>query len=74
MFAQFHDLLFQKYEEYYAAEVDINNQLNTFSTNMSAAYGGPNTVQAQIGFPNQRGTLIFSVWIWRSFCLYLPTI
>nr|XP_034327562.1 inositol 1,4,5-trisphosphate receptor type 2 isoform X16 [Crassostrea gigas] len=40
------------YEDYYEMEVEINKQLNVFAGNMKVAYGGPNTVQAQIGFPS----------------------
>lgn len=40
------------YEEYYEMEVEINKQLNVFAGNMKVSYGGPNTVQAQIGFPS----------------------
>nr|XP_022345635.1 inositol 1,4,5-trisphosphate receptor type 3-like isoform X6 [Crassostrea virginica] len=38
------------YEEYYEMEGEINKQLNVFAGNMKVSYGGPNTVQAQIGF------------------------
>ncbi|OWF37431.1 Inositol 1,4,5-trisphosphate receptor type 3 [Mizuhopecten yessoensis] len=40
------------YDDYYEGENEINDQLNDFSMNMKKAYGGSNTVQAQIGFPS----------------------
>ncbi|XP_062567417.1 inositol 1,4,5-trisphosphate receptor type 3-like isoform X1 [Saccostrea cucullata] len=42
------------YEEYYEMEEEINKQLNVFACNMKVAYGGPNTVQAQTGFPSDQ--------------------
>lgn len=51
-------LHFKTYEDYYEMEVEINKQLNVFAGNMKVAYGGPNTVQAQIGFPSNLGRYI----------------
>ncbi|XP_078311676.1 inositol 1,4,5-trisphosphate-gated calcium channel ITPR2-like [Crassostrea virginica] len=38
------------YESYYEMEEEINRQLNVFSVNMRVAYGGPNTIEAQIDY------------------------
>ena len=43
------------YEDYYQYEEEINRQLNVFSVNMKTAYGGLNTVQAQIGYHSDAG-------------------
>ncbi|XP_065924757.1 inositol 1,4,5-trisphosphate receptor type 2 isoform X5 [Magallana gigas] len=40
----------KEYESYYEMEEEINRQLNVFSVNMRVAYGGPNTVEAQIDY------------------------
>lgn len=47
---------FQEYESYYEMEEEINRQLNVFSVNMRVAYGGPNTVEAQIDYNSNAGT------------------
>lgn len=46
----------QEYESYYEMEEEINRQLNVFSVNMRVAYGGPNTVEAQIDYNSNAGT------------------
>ncbi|XP_061178320.1 inositol 1,4,5-trisphosphate receptor type 2-like [Saccostrea echinata] len=40
----------KSYESYYEMEEEINRQLNVFSVNMRIAYGGPNTIEAQIDY------------------------
>lgn len=47
---------FQKYEDYYNTEEDINAKLNIFSVNMQMAYGGVNNVHTQIGYASDKGT------------------
>lgn len=47
------------YEDYYQYEEEINRQLNVFSVNMKTAYGGLNTVQAQIGYHSDAGKCHF---------------
>ena len=37
-------------------EEEINRQLNVFSVNMRVAYGGPNTIEAQIDYKSDAGT------------------
>ena len=49
---------FQKYEDYYNTEEDINAKLNIFSVNMQMAYGGVNNVHTQIGYASDKGTWI----------------
>ncbi|ESO83880.1 hypothetical protein LOTGIDRAFT_236387 [Lottia gigantea] len=44
----------KKYEEYYAAEEEINVNLNVFVVNMELSYGGVNTVENQIGYPSDQ--------------------
>ena len=48
-------LLLQKYEEYYSAEEELNNQLNVFAINYSIVYGGFNDVKTQLGFASENG-------------------
>ena len=43
-------MFWQKYEEYFANEEEINDKLNVFANNMHLAYGGMNDVHTQIGF------------------------
>ena len=65
-------------------EEEINRQLNVFSVNMRVAYGGPNTIEAQIDYKSDAGTSgeytwetcfknwRFSWWCIRSIFLYVP--
>ena len=43
------------YDEYYAQEQELNEQLNTFATNFSVVYGGANTTRSQIGYSSDKG-------------------
>ena len=43
-------------KEYYAAEIELNNKLKTFSVNCSLLNGGHNTVSAQLKTSSKRGT------------------
>ena len=47
--------MLQKYEEYYSAEEELNNQLNVFAINYSMVYGGYNDVKTQLGFSSDNG-------------------
>ena len=64
-------LSFQKYEDYYNTEEDINAKLNIFSVNMQMAYGGVNDVHTQIGFPSNKGTSICCVG--NMYSVKIPT-
>ncbi|KAK6195687.1 hypothetical protein SNE40_001061 [Patella caerulea] len=44
----------KNYDEYYAAEEEINVNLNIFVVNMELSYGGLNTVEYQIGYPSDK--------------------
>ncbi|KAK6195492.1 hypothetical protein SNE40_000911 [Patella caerulea] len=44
----------EAYNEYFAAEEEINVSLNVFVGNMKLSYGGLNTVQHQIKFPSNK--------------------
>jgi hypothetical protein len=46
-------LSFQKYEEYFHNEEELNVHLNVFAINYSAAYGGFNDVKTQIGYDKE---------------------
>ena len=48
-------MLWQNYEEVYQQEEELNNQLNVFAVNFSAAYGGSNDVKTQIGYSIDKG-------------------
>ena len=37
------------YENYYSAEIELNETFNRFASNFCLAYQGPNTAKAQIG-------------------------
>jgi len=39
----------QAYNEYYEAEMELNEAFNTFASNFCLAYQGPNVASAQIG-------------------------
>ncbi|OAF64220.1 hypothetical protein A3Q56_08076, partial [Intoshia linei] len=41
------------YDDYYYNEEEVNKYLNTFSVNMSLAYGGLNDVETQIHYPSK---------------------
>ena len=43
-------------------EEEINRQLNVFSVNMRVAYGGPNTIEAQIDYKSDAGTSAEYTW------------
>ena len=43
------------YELEFSGEEEINEKLNQFTRSMKKCYGGVNTVQAQLGFPSDRG-------------------
>ena len=48
-----------QYREYYKDEQKINMMLCSFASNLREAYGGPNTVEAQLGVPiNRKYTLM----------------
>ena len=49
----------QQYTSYYEAEIELNNKFNLFARNYALAFGGENSVRAQIGFKSsQRKSLL----------------
>ena len=52
----------QQYTSYYEAEIELNNKFNLFARNYALAFGGENSVRAQIGFKSsQRKSLLTCV-------------
>lgn len=53
------------YSSTFAAEMELNEQFNTFVTNYQRAYQGPNTARAQIGSKYTTGAAhtLFRTWM-----------